>query len=129
MKRSIMLIFALTLVLLTACSKGDDNNNVSNPPAGNWKVSYFWDEKDETSDFVGFSFVFVDGGSVTATKGGVNYTGTWSETSSKFILNFGTDPVLSELNDDWQKIEKTATSIKLKDDNPLQDDELHLTKL
>jgi len=35
---------------------------------------------------------------------------------------------LSELNDDWLITEKTLTVIKLKDDNPGQDDQLHLTK-
>jgi hypothetical protein len=45
------------------------------------------------------------------------------------IIDFGADPILSELNDDWLKIEKSATFIKLKDDNPAQDDELHFTKL
>jgi hypothetical protein len=55
--------------------------------------------------------------------------GTWSETSTKFIIDFGTDPILSEINDDWLKIEKTSTLMKMKDDNPAQDDELHFSKI
>ena len=46
----------------------------------------------------------------------------------KFNISFGADPVLSELNDDWQIEDKTSTSIKLKDDNPAQDDRLQFTK-
>ncbi len=119
----------LVLILFTACSKNDDTGSTSNPPPGSWKVNFYWDEKDETTDFTGYSFVFNAGGTITVTKNGTTYPGTWSETSNKFILNFGADPVLSELNDDWQKTEKTSTSIKLKDDNPAQDDQLHFIKL
>jgi hypothetical protein len=36
--------------------------------------------------------------------------------------------VLSELNDEWVKIEESNTLLKLKDDNPAQDDEVHFVK-
>ena len=71
--------------------------------------------------------MFGDGGVLMAHKGATMISGTWSETSSKIIINF-TDPVLSELNNDWLIVEKTSSSIKLKDDNPAQDDQLHLAK-
>jgi hypothetical protein len=64
-----------------------------------------------------------------ATKGAAIVSGTWSETSTKFIIDFGADPVLNKINDDWIKLEKSATFIKLKDDNPAQDDELHFVKI
>jgi uncharacterized cupin superfamily protein len=59
---------------------------------------------------------------------GAVVTGTWSETSTKFTINFGSDPVLSDLNSEWLKTERTGTVIKLKDDNPSQDDQLHFIK-
>jgi hypothetical protein len=123
--RKILLIGTLFLSLF-GCSNDDDNN----PPApdGNWKVVYYWDEKDETSDFSSYSFVFNSNGTVSATNGGIIVTGIWSESSTKFTLNFGADPLLSELNDDWLKIERTSSSIKLKDDNPAQDDQLYFQK-
>ena len=45
------------------------------------------------------------------------------------IISFGTTPVFEDLNDDWLIVEKNSTSIKLKDDNPAQDDKLEFTKL
>ena len=130
MKRTIFGFFLLGLLAMQACTK-DDNNDPSNttPPAGQWRISYYWDEKDETSDFTGYTFEFASGGILRATRAGVTVNGTWSETSSKLIIDFGADPVLSEINDDWQKTEKTGTSIKLKDDNPAQDYELHFVRL
>ncbi len=94
---------------------------------GTWRISYYWDQKDETSNFTPYTLMFTDGGVLMAHKGTTLYTGTWSETSTKIIINF-TDPVLSELNNDWLVTEKTNTSIKLKEDNPAQDDQLHLLK-
>lgn len=135
--KSVNLLLALVMVVFfttlqsSSCSKSDDvaaiNTNTT-PIAGSWRVSLYWDKKDETNKLNGYSFSFNSGGQVTATKAGVVVNGTWSESSNKFAINFGTDPVLSDINDDWQKIEKTATSIKLKDDNPLQDDQLTFIK-
>ena len=128
------IIPALTIIILAlsfnSCTK-DSTTDPTNttPPTGQWRIHYYWDEKDETSDFSGYTFDFQSGGVLKATKGVIFVNGTWSETSTKFIIDFGADPVLSELNDDWLKIDKTATFIKLKDDNPAQDDELHFTKL
>jgi hypothetical protein len=72
--------------------------------------------------------VFGSGGQLTATKGAAVVTGSWSESSNKFTINFGADPVLGSINAHWLKLEKTATTIKLKDDNPLQDDQLTFVK-
>lgn len=135
--KSINLLLALVLVVFfttlqsSSCSKSDDvatiNNNTT-PISGSWRVSLYWDKKDETNKLNGYSFSFNSGGQVTATKAGTTVNGTWSESSTKFTINFGADPVLSDINDDWQKVEKTTTSIKLKDDNPLQDDQLTFIK-
>ncbi len=134
--KSINLLSALLLVISFAtlqsfsCSKKDDVAVINDTPAitGTYRISFYWDKKDETSDFAGYNFSFNSGGQATATKGGNTFKGTWSESSSKFIIDFGTDAVLSELNDDWQIVEKTTTTIKLKDDNPLQDDQVTFTK-
>ena len=132
MKKIIPLVAAILIVLgFSSCSKDDSIADPSNttPPTGQWRIHYYWDEKDETTDFSGYTFEFQSGGVLKATKGAAIVNGTWSETSAKFIIDFGADPVLNEINDDWLKIEKSATFIKLKDDNPAQDDELHFVKL
>jgi hypothetical protein len=134
--KSINLVVALAMVTIfttlqsSSCSKKDDVDIINNTPAiaGTYRISFYWDKKDETSNFSGYNFSFNSGGQATATKGSITVKGNWSESSSKFIVDFGTDAVLSDLNDDWQIVEKTASSIKLKDDNPLQDDQVTFTK-
>ena len=126
MRKFLKLCVVLVMVSITACTRNDDDLS---PAAGDWKVNFYWDKKDETSDFNGWTLRLNSGGQVQAFKGSSTITGTWTETSTKFILNFGSDPLFSELNDDWQIQERTATSIKLKDDNPARDDQLHLIKL
>ena len=127
----VMVIFFTTLQS-SSCSKSDDvaaiNNTSATPIAGSWRVSLYWDKKDETNKLNGYSFSFNTGGQLTATKAGVVVNGSWSESSTKFTINFGTDAVLSDINGEWLKLEKTAGSIKLKDDNSLQDDQLTFVK-
>ncbi len=135
MKKALSVISLLCSVLfisaiMSSCSNSDDTNTVNqNSTSGNWRISYYFDNTDETSDFAGYTFIFQSSGVLDAVKNGTTVSGTWSVTSSKFNISFGVDPVLSELNDDWQIEEKTNTSIKLKDDNPAQDDRLQFTKL
>lgn len=131
MKRK-YLLYAVLVTLFTACTRNSDSlvtpNSSVAAAAGQWKVVFYWDKKDETSNFAGWAISFQADGKLTATKSGTTVSGTWSQTSSKFSLSFGSDPVLSSLNKNWQIISITDNLIKLKDDNPAQDDELHLSK-
>ena len=133
--RGINLFLALALVTFfttlqsSTCSKSDDiAPTTSGTPAGTWRISLYWDDKDETYKFSGYNFTFTAGGQVTATNGSSTVTGAWSESSSKFILDFGADPLFSQINDDYLKEEKTASSIKLKDDNPLRDEKVQFVR-
>lgn len=131
--RLAFLLFAI-IALIASCSKHDSNDDnggggSSNlPPAGSWVVSLYFDTGDETAHFAGYSFSFQAGGVVSASNGATTVTGTWSQTSTKFILAFPAGTVFEDLSDDWLIVEKTATSIKLKDDNPAQDDRLEFTR-
>jgi hypothetical protein len=101
----------------TACDKSSTSNSgISQPPAsGQWKVTYFFDRTDETSDFDGFTFEFKYGGVLVAAKGSQTWTGTWTGTwsdncdnsSNKFCLGFsGSLPSgLDEITEDWQVVE------------------------
>lgn len=123
-------LFLLTVLLqATSCSNDDDSNSSTTDYSGSWKVSYYFDNTDETSHFTGYIFSFNNTGVLTASNGTTTANGTWSQTSSKLIIDFGTTPNFSDLNDDWLILEKTANSIKLKDDNPAQDDQLNFLKL
>lgn len=114
------------------------NSNDDNTPGGstddilaqseNWKVSYYWDkDKDETSDFAGYTFSFKAGGVFQATGGGSTTTGSWQvdNSSNKLIITIAGTKPLDDLNDDWIILEQSNTSIKLKDDNDTHLEELH----
>jgi hypothetical protein len=130
LKAFALILVAQTLIFST-CSKDDDTVIApGGDVTGNWKVNFYWDNtKDETYKFSGYSFVFNSSGVISAINGGTTVNGTWSETGSKLIIDFGTHPVLSDMNDDWLKTEKTTGSIKLKDDNPARDERLEFVKL
>jgi len=85
---------------------------------GTWRVTYFFDEKDETTDFDGFVFVFNDNGTAIATKNSTPAYGSWSiEKSSdgtvKLILYFGSVVPLDELDEDWKVLENLSTKITM----------------
>ena len=122
-------LYALLLFTVVSCKRESVNNNNTEALSGTWRIKYYWDQKDETSNFTAYNFMFNSGGVLMAhSNTGTMITGTWSETSTKFTINFGSDPVLSDLNSEWLKTERTGTVIKLKDDNPSQDDQLHFIK-
>jgi hypothetical protein len=109
-------------LFLTSCQK-DDNSNDDNPnvvvQSGKWKVTYYFDDKDETSDLSGHVFEFKSGNLLTSTKGSNVYNGTWSTTdddsSKKLVINFSSPDELVEISDDWKIIEMTDAKIRLED--------------
>lgn len=123
------------LISFSACHKSSDDNPgnslVNNPPAGKWVVHYYWDkDKDETSDFSGYSFEFQSNGTLVATlPGGSTVSGTWSTSSSKLTISITGNDKLDDLTDDWLVIEQTDNLIKLKDDNDSHLEELHFKKI
>ncbi len=130
--KNIRLMLALALVTVfttlqsSSCSKSDDLPAATQVGiiAGTWKVSFYWDAKDETSKFTGYTFTFTSAGQVTAKNGASTVNGTWTESSTKLSFNFGADPVFSKLTNDWLKEEKIAGSIKLKNDNITKDERI-----
>ncbi len=73
---------------------------------GTWVVAKYNDSgDDETLDYNGFSFDFLENGTVVATKNDDVVEGTWSVNTDsgqeKFILDFGETLPLNEFNDDW----------------------------
>jgi hypothetical protein len=115
-------------IFFTSCQRSSDDmvTPSGSSPSGNWKVTYYWDKKNETSNFFGWSFRFLPNGQAEAIKGTTVLAGSWQKTGSKFTINFDADALLSHLSGEWLIVTYTSTAIVLKDDNPLQDDELHL---
>ncbi|GAB2838486.1 hypothetical protein [Ferruginibacter profundus] len=121
---ALVLVSFFTTLQSSSCSKNDDVATVSTAVPGTWRVSLYWDKKDETSKFSGYTFAFTSGGLATATNGGTTINGTWSQGSSKFTISFGANATLSNLNKSWLIEQKTATAINLKDDNPSSDEKV-----
>ena len=119
----------------TSVTPGGNGNSVSGTvTSGKWTISYFYDnDKEETSDYSGYSFEFKTDKTLSTTRSGTTTTGTWNETTDDglprlVIMLNTTDDKLTELNDDWVIESKTDTQIKLKDDNPDRNEQLHFNK-
>ena len=114
---------------INACDEDDDNDHddddiddsqlVNVLIDGNWAITYFFDEKDETGDFAGYIFTFFENGTAKAKKGDVIVEGSWDsygdDGSLDLELNFGDNSPFDELYEDWDLIEFDGTIIKLKD--------------
>lgn len=133
----------LLAVIVTGCQNktstnvtpSGNNSTVSETvTSGKWSVSYFYDnDKDETSDYSGYAFEFRSDKTLTATRNSVTTSGSWNETTDDglprlVIMLNTTDEKLTELNDDWVIESKTDKQLKLKDDNPDRNEQLHFSK-
>jgi hypothetical protein len=121
----------------SSCSNNDDDGGVidnseqiaqveNTVESGTWRITNFIDSgENETSDFAGYNFSFNSDGSLDATNGTDTLTGTWSvsddSSSSDDDIDFNIFfPVpdtndFEDLNDDWDIVSYTSTSIVLID--------------
>ncbi len=94
----------------------DDLSTLLN--SGTWFVSYYFDDEDQTIDYVGYTFTFNAGGSVSVLKSGNTTAGTWlnflDSGIQKLDLTF-TNDTLNDLEEDWRVIEYNSNLIKLRD--------------
>ncbi|MFD2725634.1 hypothetical protein [Hyunsoonleella rubra] len=105
------------------CQSGgniDDTALVNALTSGDWYVTYFFDDTDETADFADYVFNFASDNTATASDMSGTTNGSWSTTSGDdtelgLNLNFGTGIPLDELADDWDVLEVTNDIIRLKD--------------
>lgn len=107
-----LLPLALFFLFFSACKKSDDTlpgpGGSVTPASGQWKITYFFDKKDETSNYTGYVFDFGNTGALKASNGSQTWTGTWSsgydDSANKFLIDFnGSVPsALSELEEDWR---------------------------
>ena len=132
--QKLLSIALFSLLVPASCTKSDDDNPSTNNPQVNnglWKVTYYWDkDKDETSDFNGYTFDLKSDGTLVANlPGGGTVNGTWNQTSTKLIFTIGGTYALDEMNDDWLIVSISDTEIRLKDDNDEHLEELRLKKV
>ena len=98
----------------------DDTVLVQALTTGDWYITYFFDDADETADFNDYVFNFASDGTATATDTNGTTNGSWAtssgdETPLELNLNFGLTMPLDELADDWDVLEVTNDIIRLKD--------------
>ena len=106
------------------CLTGGGNVNdaalVASLTMGDWYITYYFDDTDETTNYSNYVFNFASDGTATATDTGGATNGNWStsigdETDLELNLNFGTTIPLDELAEDWDVLEVTNDIIRLKD--------------
>jgi hypothetical protein len=125
-KFKFFILLIATISITGACTNDDDSQVSSNTPQGLWKVTWYFDkDKDETNEFASYTFEFLDDGTFVGNlPDGSIKLGTWTQTSSKLVIDInGTQP-LDKLNDDWLILEKNDVIIRLKDDNNTHLEEL-----
>ncbi|WP_222983408.1 hypothetical protein [Flagellimonas meishanensis] len=98
----------------------DDTALIQVLTTGDWYVTNYFDDVDETALFDGMVFNFADDGSATANNAGTITNGTWAtgsgdETDLELNLNFGMNVPFDELMEDWDVLEATNDIIRLKD--------------
>ncbi|MBL4662274.1 MAG: hypothetical protein JKY22_01630, partial [Flavobacteriaceae bacterium] len=105
------------------CTSGggvDDTELVAALANGDWYITYFFDDTDETADFADYVFNYATNGTATATDSDGTTDGSWftslgDETELELNINFGVIDPLDELAEDWDVLEVTNEIIRLKD--------------
>lgn len=140
---SLLMMVSFALLSLS-CSSDDDDSSIDNSQqiaqvqsiaeSGTWRITNFNDSgQDYTSDFTGYNFTFASDGTLTASNGSSTLNGTWSITSDSssssdddsndddddiefnifFPVSDSND--FEKLNDDWDIVSTSATTIQLID--------------
>jgi hypothetical protein len=130
MCRSIKLFSILLTVSLFAASCQKSGSKIITK--GSWMVSLFMeDNKDETSDFFGYTFDFNSDGTLMVTlPTGIINTGRWSydDNSSKYKIMISRNDKLDKVNDEWIIVSKSNDLIELKDDSSTKNELLNFKK-
>ena len=138
---SLLMMVSIALMSLS-CSSDDNDNSIDNSQqiaqiesiaeSGTWRITNFNDSgQDYTSDFTGYNFTFASDGTLTASNGSTTLNGTWSitnDSSSSSSSSSSSDDIefniffpvsdtndFEELNDDWDIVSTSATTIELID--------------
>lgn len=125
------LILIPGIFLFSSCKKDKNKTQEAlqnTAQSGTWRITYFKDSgRDETYHFTGFNFTFQSSGTLLASNGLVNYSGTWSITDSNsqnnskddlhFNIHFNLTNEFEDLNDDWHIKSYTSSQIELVDES------------
>ncbi len=131
---SIWPVWLLIVITFTACTKddGDGNGEVDaaklkeTMAAGQWRISQYFDDTDDTADYTGYIFTFNQSGVLSATNGSTALSGSWSVSDADsdddssdgtvdFNIFFSSPDIFAELADNWDIVKLSATKLELKD--------------
>lgn len=138
MKTTTFLILISFSIALMSCKKDDDSNpttpvNSAKEVPGKWKVSYYFDGTDETSDYTSYAFEFTADGNLNAATSSQTYQGSWYQTVDdnlpRLVIMLSGNEDLLELSDDWVIESISSSEIHLRDDNTSSMEELKFTKI
>jgi hypothetical protein len=133
MKIRILICLTSLLSIVSCTNKKDDTPNnttqttvKTNVQSGTWRITKFIDSgTEETNHFTGFNFTFNSSGVLNANNGTTNYDGSWSITDSNsnddsqddldFNISFNLTNDFEDLNDNWDFISQSTTTIALID--------------
>ncbi|MCA6074522.1 hypothetical protein [Fulvivirga sedimenti] len=124
------------IMILAACDDNEVTPDIQSQiedvqslaKSGDWIITYYFDDKDETADYAGYTFTFNENGSIIAKNGSTEVSGTWSVTRDDdsnddnpdegdidFNINFISPEKFAELSDDWDIKSRTSSKIELID--------------
>ena len=133
MKIRILISLTALLTAISCTNKKDDTPSnttqttvKTNVQSGTWRITKFIDSgTDETNHFTGFNFTFNSSGVLNADNGTTIYVGSWSITDSNsnddsqndldFNMNFNLTNDFEDLNDNWDFISQSTTTISIID--------------
>jgi hypothetical protein len=137
MRKPILLagLKAMVILYFAACANVEDYTVAKSVTPvvtrGNWKVNLYMDaNNDKTNDFAGYLFSFGGNGDVKATKNGSDIYGHWYEDniSKRVVIDLGSaDPMLVNLNDQWDIGNVSSTNVALENDNGHTTERLSIT--
>lgn len=137
MKQIFKVLFCSALLFAAACKKDKDGTASASLSSvitqGSWMIHYYFDNKDETSTFSGYTFTFSANNTLTLKNGAESYTGSWQEVTEngkkKLMIQVNTINFIQKLNDDWDVKSYNTTFVELNDDNAGANHQLHLMRI
>jgi hypothetical protein len=122
-KLTVGLLLVASSILFTNCTKDQNESYKSTTreiiSQGKWSVDYFFSGQNITSQYGSYQFNFIGNGSLKATDGLNELSGSWKmirDVNGNDVLQIEIltqDPHLSELNANWNVIEKQPGSVSM----------------
>ena len=146
MKNLILLPAFFSAIILASCSKSDSTDSSTDlsvkkgdVSTGSWKVTQYLDSgKDETNNYSSYSFDFNTDGTVFASNGTTDFSGTWNlisgsnsstssssdDISSRLTITITGNKQMEDISKKWLVLKITETEISLSDDNVASNEHL-----